>query len=187
MPVKSLTDQSTQAMSVSPKTGAAGSVGCAMKDKPACIPNRFNQRSWIIGKGRNFVVSAKDQQMVLLRIPILIVHFLSNQHQHPAAPVPDIALNAVDKHVVVGDDDGIQAAAEGGRGNIVMTAAAIRVAGVHVQVYDDFMHENRRLEWCFFGPALDVPRDCGRFVLEFPPGSWVHQLLKGLCSEHRLG
>ena len=44
------------------------------------------------------------------------------------------------EHLMVGHDDGIQARLHGGLGNILMRSAAIRVACMHMQINDDFVH-----------------------------------------------
>jgi len=78
--------------------------------------------------------------MILLRVPILIVDFLADQHQESSVPFPVIAFQSVHKDVVVSHNDNIYAGIESGFGNIFVRAASVRVACVHMQVDDNFVH-----------------------------------------------
>src|SRR5262245_39896520 len=45
------------------------------------IPDAVDQCLWVIGQGGKISVGVEDQQVVFLRVPVLVVNLLSNQEQ----------------------------------------------------------------------------------------------------------
>jgi hypothetical protein len=78
--------------------------------------------------------------VILLRIPILIVDFLSNQEQDAVSSDPIISLHTLNQHIVIRHDNRIQTGFNGGVGDILVRASSIREAGMHVQIDDNFVH-----------------------------------------------
>ena len=108
--------------------------------KSAGVAHRVDQRLWIVCQGGQFLGRAERKQVILLWIAVLVVQLLPDQHQHPAAALLDIALEALHQDVVVGHNHRLQPALEGRRGNVVVTSTPIRVTRVHVQIDRDFVH-----------------------------------------------
>ncbi len=63
--------------------------------------------------------------MVFLRITVLVVDFLSNQKQDPAASEAVVSFHTLNEHVVVCHNDRIQACLDGSLGNILMRSGSI--------------------------------------------------------------
>jgi hypothetical protein len=70
------------------------------------------------------------------------VNLLPDEHEHALIADALVPFKVFDQHVVVGDDDRVQPLADGGRGNVLVQAAPVRVARVHVQVDSNFVHED---------------------------------------------
>jgi hypothetical protein len=87
-----------------------------------------------------FALRADDQQVVALRQARLIVDFFARQQEHIAFfVIAIIAFDALDEHVMVGDDDKIDARDQRGSGNMGVIAFAVRVRSVGVQIADVFV------------------------------------------------
>lgn len=81
---------------------------------------------------RHFCIHSQHQQMIFLRLKILVVNFLANQdYQFPACS-PQIPLDSIYPDVMVGDDNAIQPGINGCIGNLRMRASAIGKPGMHV-------------------------------------------------------
>jgi hypothetical protein len=113
----------------------------------ACFGDSVYECLWVICQAGEVSIGIEHQQVVLLRDPVLVVDFLSNQEQDAVSPKRRrradavVSFHALDKGIVIRDDNGIQSRFDGGIGNVLVSSGSIRVAGVHVQVYDDFVHE----------------------------------------------
>src|SRR5688572_11156735 len=105
---------------------------------PTCIMHAINKRLWIIRQGCQVTVGVEEQQVVLLRVAVLIVDLLSDQKQDRArferggGSKPVVTLHALDQYVVVCYDDRVQPSSHCGMSNIFMSACAVRVTGVHM-------------------------------------------------------
>ena len=60
-----------------------------------------------------------------MRNPVLVVDFLSNQEQDPAACEAVVSFHALHEYVVVCHNDGIQACINGGLGDILVCAGPV--------------------------------------------------------------
>ena len=78
--------------------------------------------------------------MVLLRVTVLVMDLLPDQQQDAVPGDTVISLQTLYQHVMIRDDDYIQPCFNGRMGDILVSTGAIRVAGMHVQVDDDFVH-----------------------------------------------
>ena len=68
---------------------------------------------WIIGQGCQFLVCAKDKQMVLLRIAVLVVDFLAGYYKDAFLSFPIIGIHPLHQDIVVGDQEHIHAGFKG--------------------------------------------------------------------------
>jgi len=79
--------------------------------------------------------------VVALRLAQHVVHFFPGQQEHlPPVARPVEALQAFRPHVVIGDDDKVQAGAGGGSGDCRMGQRPVGIDGVQVQIADSFVH-----------------------------------------------
>ena len=120
--------------------------------------NTVDQRLRVVCQTGKVPVRVEHQQVVLLRDPILVVDFLSNQEQDSVRADAVVSFHALHQDVVIRHDDGIQSRFEGGVGDILVGAGAVRVACMHMQVDDDFVHRSfgsRELE-IGWSPCLTV-------------------------------
>jgi len=79
----------------------------------------------IIRQRGNVPIGVKHQQMILLRVTVLVVDFLSDQEQDAAPPDPIISLDSLNENVVVGHDDRVQSRFDGGFRNVLVGARPI--------------------------------------------------------------
>ena len=68
------------------------------------------------------------------------MHFFPNQGEQPFFPFLQIAFQALHPHVVVADENGIQAGLQAGSRQIRVFSASVGIYGMHVQGDDDFFH-----------------------------------------------
>jgi len=68
------------------------------------------------------------------------VHFFPHQQQHLARILAVIIFGTIHPHVVVGENHGVDAGCEGGGGDLVVGDVPVGVAGVKVEVEEDFVH-----------------------------------------------
>jgi hypothetical protein len=107
---------------------------------PACLADAFQQPLQIVSQGRQLPVSAKYQKVVFLRVMRLVMDLLSYQHQDLPVAVSIIVFRTFDQHIMVSDDDCIQAGFQRRSSDGVVVDVPIRVKGVHVEIDDDLVH-----------------------------------------------
>ena len=78
-------------------------------------------------------------------ITVLVVDLLSNEEQGSAGAEAVVSFHALNQHVMIRHDDRIQTCFYRGLCDVFVCAASIRVACVHVQVDDDFVHETSNI------------------------------------------
>ena len=110
--------------------------------QPTAVLDRIDDSLRFVGERSQLASCAECQQVVLLRVAVLVVQLLPDQHQHPSVQFLVIALETLHQDVVIGDDDGIQSGLNGSAHDVLVRATAVRVAGVHVQIDDDFVHRS---------------------------------------------
>ncbi len=106
----------------------------------AGVIHAVDERLRIVCQMGQIAVGVEHQQVVLLRITVLVVDLLSDQEQDTVAGDAVISLHALDQHIMVRHDDGIHACFDGGMGDILVCACPVGVACMHVQIDDDFVH-----------------------------------------------
>ncbi len=100
--------------------------------QPAGLADGIDQQLRVFREGGHIPLGADGQDMVLLRLALLVMDLLPHQQQDAPGALPVIALHALHPDIVVGDDDGLQPGLHGGLGDVAVGAAAVRVACVHV-------------------------------------------------------
>lgn len=120
------------------RRGRIGQVGHECKS--AGILHDAHEVCRIGGQGCHLGSGSQDQQVILLRVAVLVMHFLADEHEDFPPVAGNVAPHVAHKHIVIGHDDCVEARLESGRGNVTMAAASIGIAGVHMQVDDDLVH-----------------------------------------------
>ena len=64
----------------------------------------------------------------------------ADEQQHTPSGLLVVALEPTHQYVVICHDDRVETRPQRGTSDVAVQSAAIGVAGVHVQIYDDFVH-----------------------------------------------
>ncbi len=93
----------------------AGSTGWAIKHRPPSRSHSVDKGLWIIGQGSQFLIRAKDEQMVFLRVTILVVYLFAGQHEGAFLSIPIIGVHSLYQDIMVSDQENIHAGFESGQ------------------------------------------------------------------------
>ncbi len=108
--------------------------------QPARSLHLVNEQLRVMGERSEFSSAAKDQQVIFLRVPRLIVNFLTDQHEDLFIFFLVIAFKTLNQYIVIGYDHGIHTCRKSSFGDVLMRSASIRVACMHMQIDNDFRH-----------------------------------------------
>ena len=86
------------------------------------------------------LVCAKNEQMVFLRITVLVVDFLASNYEGSFVPDLTISIHSLHPNVMIGNQKDIHACFKSRTAKIGVDARAIRVGGMHVQINNQFIH-----------------------------------------------
>jgi hypothetical protein len=89
---------------------------------------------------RQLAAGSEHKEVVLLWIAGSIMDLLAREQEDSACCRLYVAINALNPHIVIRDEDSIQAGFDRSLSDGAMAPRAIRIRRVHVQIQDDFDH-----------------------------------------------
>jgi hypothetical protein len=115
-------------------------VGMSQEGQAAMAIGLVNQTLRVSGKRGHLPACSKDKQVIPGWVEIAIVNFFTNEEQDFVLALAVIAIEALDKNIVICGDDGIQSSFSGNSSKFLVRGLAIRIICVNVQSGFYLMH-----------------------------------------------